>query len=147
MHHTIIAVDVEGFGARDDWHQHLVRDGLNAAVRQAFEHCGLSWGDCYHEDRGDGLIALAPTDASNRRIAECLPNELAARLREHNAGVDEAARIRMRVVVHFGEVERDEHGLSSRAVVHAFRLLDSRAVRTALAGSHGLLALITSAEF
>lgn len=147
MHHTIIAVDVEGFGARDDFHQHLVRDGLNAAVRQAFEHCGLSWGDCYHEDRGDGLIALAPTDASNRRIAECLPNELAARLREHNAGVDEAARIRMRVVVHFGEVERDEHGLSSRAVVHAFRLLDSSAVRAALAGSHGLLALITSAEF
>lgn len=147
MYHTIIAVDVEGFGGRDLWRQRVVREGLYVSVQAAFAWCGMQWERCYSEDRGDGVLILVPPEVPNSRLVECLPNELAARLREHNAGADIGARIRLRVVVHAGEVDRDRHGVSAPAVVFAFRLLNSAALKKALAGSRGVLALITSAEF
>ncbi|MBP2325552.1 hypothetical protein JOF56_005937 [Kibdelosporangium banguiense] len=147
MYHTIIAVDVEGFGGRDLWHQGVVRTGLYASVQAAFAQCGMRWERCYNEDRGDGVLILVPPEVPNSRLVECLPNELAARLREHNAGADVGARIRLRIVVHVGEVEHDKHGVSAPAVVFAFRLLNSAVLKKALAGSHGVLALITSTEF
>lgn len=147
MHHTIVAVDVEGFGVRDGPHQTKVREGLNTAVRNAFERCGLSWDHCHSEDRGDGLLVLVPPDVDARRLVECLPNELAGCLRLHNATADEQARIRLRMVIHSGEIERDRQGYSGPAVVLAHRLLDSRPLKKALRHSSGILALITSNEF
>lgn len=147
VHHTIIAVDVEKFSQRDAAHQRRIHEALQPLVRQAIEHCGLAWDECHHEDRGDGLLVLAPPNAQGERLAECLPNELAGRLREYNHGAASGARIRLRVVVHAGDVSRDAQGVAGPAVVLAFRLLDSEELRQALARSHGLLALVTSAEF
>ncbi|GAB1511326.1 hypothetical protein [Actinophytocola sp. KF-1] len=147
MYHTIIAVDVEKFSQRDAAHQRRIHEALQPLVREAVEHCGLAWDECHHEDRGDGLLVLAPSAARGERLAECLPNELAGRLREYNHGAASGARIRLRVVVHAGDVARDAQGVAGPAVVLAFRLLDSEELRQALARSHGLLALITSAEF
>lgn len=147
MHHTIIAVDVEKFGTRSELHQGVIRDGLNAAMRDTFDGCGLSWAECYHEDRGDGLFVLVPVHVENRRLVECLPNELGGRLREHNAKFGAEGGIRLRVVLHAGEIEHDEHGVRGTAMVHAFRLLDSDVLKEALADTHGILALITSPAF
>ncbi|WP_143229749.1 vWA domain-containing protein [Actinophytocola xanthii] len=147
MHHTIIAVDVEGFGARDGPHQTKVREGLSAAVHRAFHHCGLPWSGCRTEDRGDGMLVLVPAHVSSARLVECLPTELAARLREHNATADEQAKIRLKIVIHSGEVLRDRQGYSSPAVVHACRLLDSAVLRGELRNASGVLALITSDDF
>lgn len=147
MYHTIIAVDVEQFGQRDPAHQRQIHEGLQPLVRKAIEHCGLAWEKCHEEDRGDGLLVLAPPDARSDRLAECLPNELAGRLREYNHGAADGARIRLRVVMHAGEVSSDQHGVASPAVILAFRLLDTEQLREALRRSHGVLALITSEEF
>ncbi|MBE8522017.1 hypothetical protein ILP97_31815 [Amycolatopsis sp. H6(2020)] len=51
------------------------------------------------------------------------------------------------MVLHAGEVSYDAHGATGQAIVHAFRLLDSRAIKQELAQSPGCLALITSAWF
>lgn len=147
MYHTIIAVDVEEFGRRDAAHQRRIHEDLQPLVRKAVERCGLVWEKCYHEDRGDGLLVLAPPDAHSERLAECLPNELAGRLREHNHGAADGAHIRLRVVLHAGEVSRDAQGVAGPAMILAFRLLDAEELREALARSRGVLALITSAEF
>jgi Mg-chelatase subunit ChlD len=147
MHHTIIAVDVERFSQRDPAHQRKIHEGLQPLVREAVEHCGLAWEKCYHEDRGDGVLVLAPPDAHNERLAECLPHELAGRLREYNYGAARGARIRLRVVMHAGEVSHDRQGVAGPAVILAFRLLDAEELRKALARSHGVLALITSEDF
>jgi tetratricopeptide (TPR) repeat protein len=147
MHQTIIAVDVEGFGARSPWHQRRVRQGLISSVRDAFGRCGLRWEDSHVEDRGDGLLIYLPPDTQNRQLVESLPNELTGRLREHNAGAALEARIRLRMVLHAGEVVRDEQGVSSSAVVLASRLLNAAALKEALAESRGVLALITSTVF
>ena len=55
--------------------------------------------------------------------------------------------MRLRVALHAGEVYRDAHGVAGAAVNHAFRLAEAPAVRSALAASPGVLALIVSDWF
>jgi hypothetical protein len=59
---TIVVVDVEGFGAahRTNRTQVAVRVGLYAALRGAFSQVGIGWSECHIEDRGDGVLVLAP---------------------------------------------------------------------------------------
>lgn len=63
VHRTVVVVDVEGFGdrRRTDPQRVEVRRGLYRALRSAFERAGVSWDDCYHEDRGDAVFVLSWT--------------------------------------------------------------------------------------
>ncbi|GAB3457212.1 vWA domain-containing protein [Actinophytocola sediminis] len=147
MYHVIIAVDVEDFASRDESHRTAVRETLATAMSTAFERCGLPWEHCQREDRDDGILVYLPPDRDNKRLIEGLPTELAGLLRQHNATADEQTRIRLRIVLHAGEIDRDRQGLSGPAVVHAGRLLESDELKDALTHSSGILALITSDEF
>src|SRR6266545_32165 len=51
------------------------------------------------------------------------------------------------MALHAGEVAYDEHGVTAVSVNLAFRLLDAAPLKTALAESPGVLAVITSAWF
>ncbi|MGM1057729.1 RICIN domain-containing protein [Saccharothrix sp. Mg75] len=146
---TIVLVDVEGFGdrRRTNPSQVAVRAGLYSALRRAFAEAGLPWELCDVEDRGDGAFVLVPRDVPKSLVAERLPAALARALVAHNAGRPARERIRLRLALHAGEVHRDGHGCTSVAVNHAFRLLDARPLKEALAGSPGVLALITSDWF
>ncbi len=148
-HRIIAVVDVEGFGDRR-WttpHQLAVREGLYRALRQAFDHTGISWADCHHEDRGDGLLLLAPAEMPKGPFVETLPHALVAVLREHNNAHPAAEQIRLRMALHAGEVVYDDHGVTAASVNLAFRLLDARPLKAALAESPGVLALVTSGWF
>jgi tetratricopeptide (TPR) repeat protein len=149
VHRTIILVDVEGFGDRHrtNHHQVAVREGLYSAVRRAFDAAGISWADCDHEDRGDGVFILAPAQLPKAPFAEVLPRALAEKLHEHNTTHGAEERIRLRMALHAGEVAYDEHGVTAASVNLAFRLLDAPAVKTALAESPGVLAVIASGWF
>ncbi|GLW95448.1 vWA domain-containing protein [Actinokineospora globicatena] len=145
-HTSILAVDVESYGdvRRTDRHQKVVRDGLYAALHRALDRARLPWG--YHEDRGDGLFLLVP-DVPKGELVASLPHELAAALREHNADHGPETQIRLRVVVHAGEVGTDDNGKHGRDLDHAFRLLDSQPLRDVLADSSGVLAIAVSDWF
>jgi hypothetical protein len=52
--------------------------------------------------------------------------------------------MRLRVALHAGEVYYDAHGVAGAAVNHAFRLAEAAQLRSALAASPGMLALIVS---
>ena len=149
VHRTIVAVDVEGFGdqRRTMPHQVAVRDGLWHALEQAFGDAGIRWPGCHREDRGDGVLILAPAQVAKSRFAESLPGALAAALHEHNRGRCAEERIRLRMAVHAGEIRRDAHGVAGTAVNAAFRLLEADPLKRALAGSSGVLAVIASQWF
>ncbi|GAB2962483.1 ATP-binding protein [Saccharothrix stipae] len=148
VHRTIVLVDVEGFGKRrTNPRQLAVRDGMYRALRRAFDLAGIPWDDCRHEDRGDGVFVLAPADLPKGPFADALPAALARALNEHNAGRPADERIRLRLALHAGEVSYDEQGVTGAAVVLAFRLLDARPLKVALADSPGVLAMITSSWF
>ncbi|MEU5697016.1 tetratricopeptide repeat protein [Actinosynnema sp. NPDC020468] len=146
VHRAIVVVDVEGFGdpARTLPHQLDVRAGLYRVVERAFAAVGVAFADCRHEDRGDAVFVLVPPEVPKATLVEELPGALAAEVVAHNEDAPPPGRIRLRVAVHAGEVALDRHGATSTAVTTAFRLLDARPVRHALAASPGVLALVVS---
>ncbi len=149
VHRTILLVDVEGFGnpRRTGPHQVAIRDGLYHCLEQALAQANVPWADCYREDRGDGIFVLVSPDVPKALFVESLPRALVDALREHNATRPAEQRIRLRMALHAGEVRYDAHGATSTGVILAFRLLDSLALKQALAGSSGVLALIVSSWF
>jgi tetratricopeptide (TPR) repeat protein len=149
VHRSIFVVDVAGFGAcsRTNLDQVGVREGLYRSLWRAFAESGIDWDGCYREDRGDGAMVLIPAEVPKHRLAASLPGALATALREHNAVSDERVRMRMRAVLHAGEVLFDPHGVAGTAVNVAFRLLNSEALRTALMEASGELAVMASEWF
>lgn len=149
VHRTILVVDVENFASphRANYHQLAVRRGLYWALKQAFRVAGIPWELCTHEDRGDGVFVLAPPEIAKDSFVTRFPTALVAALREHNATHPAQESIRLRLAVHAGEVNYDEHGVTAAAVNLTFRLLDAPLLKTALAESSGTVALIASDWF
>jgi hypothetical protein len=149
VNQTICGVDIAGYGstARTWLDYAALRDGMYASVRHAFVLAGIPWDDCYSESTGDGLLVLAPATVPKGAFAGPLLNALATALREYNESRQEADRVRLRLVLHAGEITRDRHGPIGRAIIHARRLLDAEPLKDALATSPGPLAVIVSDWF
>ena len=149
VHRTILVVDIEGFGneRRNDEHRLMVRQGMYGALKQAFKRVGVEWGGCYHEDRGDGVLVLAPPEEPKAIFVESLPGELVTALAEHNGTHCEQEQIRLRMALHAGEVYYDQHGVTAASVNLTFRLLEAPQLKDALAESSGTLGLIASEWF
>ncbi|WP_173130553.1 hypothetical protein [Kibdelosporangium persicum] len=124
-----------------------MRAGLYRALRQAFDKAGIPWAECDHEDRGDGVIVLAPAQVLKAPFVDSVPLALATALHHHNTSHPAEEQIRLRMALHAGEVAYDEHGVTGTSINLALRLLNAPAVRTALAESPGELAMITSGWF
>lgn len=149
VHRTIVAVDVEGFGdrRRTNRNQVGIRDGLYRAMQQAFCQAGIPWADRDHEDRGDGMFILIGSEVPKSLFVEALPSAVVSALFRHNSVHPDLERIRLRMALHAGEVNYDGHGATATSINLTFRLLESGPVREALAGSPGVLAVITSSWF
>ncbi|MFL6143535.1 MAG: NACHT domain-containing protein [Labedaea sp.] len=142
-------MDIEGFGdrRRTNPHQVAVRDGLYQVLQQALLGAGIRPADWHHEDRGDGVFILAAPDVVKGRFVEVLPAKLVEALHEHNQAHPIEEQIRLRVALHAGEVNYDDHGVTAASINLAFRLLDAREAKAALAASPGVLVLIASSWF
>src|SRR5216683_2374732 len=128
VHRTILVVDVEGFGnhRRTNPHRVAVRDGMYLALRQAFDGAGIPWAGCDQGDGGDGVLVLVPPEVPKGLFVDSLPDELARALRAHNGAHDAEEQIRLRMALHAGEINYDDHGMTGAAINLAFRLLDAR---------------------
>ena len=149
VHRTIVAVDIEGFGDqyRTNRNQVAIRDGLYRAMREAFGQAGIPWADRDHEDRGDGMLSLIGPEVPKSVFVESLPSTLVSALCMHNGEHPDPERIRLRMALHAGEVNLDEHGATGASINLTFRLLEYGPVKAALAESPGVLAVIASAWF
>jgi Effector-associated domain 2 len=146
---TILVVDVEKFSdhVRSDRQRVIVHDGLYDALIRAFRAAGIRWDDCGHEDRGDGVMVLAPPSVPKVLFSEALPGRLADELQRHNAARRPEEQIRLRMALNAGEVFINEHGAVSSELNTTFRLLDAGQLKEALRGSPGPLACIAPAWF
>lgn len=149
VHRTIVVIDVEGFGdgRRTNRHQLAIRDGLYRTVREAFQQVSIPWDAVEHEDRGDGIFALLPPQVPKGLLVEALPSALVAQLEAHNRAHARQEQIRLRMALHAGEVNYDQHGATAASINLAFRLADAPPLKSALAGSPGVLAIIVSSWF
>ena len=149
MHRSILVIDVEKFGdpARTNAHQVAVRDGMYQALAGALANAGIGQSSCAIEDRGDGALVLISPEVPKSWLVTRLPIQLAAALGSHNAACSANARMRLRMALHGGEIHPDAHGVTGSAVNRTFRLVEAPALKSALDGSAGVLALIVSDWF
>ncbi len=149
LHRAILGVDIESFAdqRRTNPDQMVMREGLYRCLRTAFARSGIAWTACYHEDRGDGALILIPPEVPKNLLAAHFPQELSIALRSHNKAHAAESQIRVRLVVHAGEVYRDSYGVAGTAINVAFRLLEAGALKQALLETPGLVAVIASQWF
>ncbi len=136
-HRAMFAVDIASFGRRNPRLQLRLRAALYGIMQQACGAAGISWHDCEHEDRGDGILTITPAGADIETLLHLLPRHISDRLCEHNEEVPCAERIQVRMAINAGWVFRDAHGVAGLAVVHLFRLLEAPALKAELAHRHG----------
>ena len=151
VHRTIVAFDVEGSTKRNNPAKGELRRNLYELVERALLAAGI--GTKHLErltDRGDGvLILIRPHDDVPKTVvlSRLIPM-LTALLIEHNASVARPeSQLRLRAVVHAGEVHEDDKGFYGDDLDAAFRLLDAPRVKNALkeAGASPM-ALVVSEE-
>lgn len=150
---AIIAVDIEGSTSRPDPVKGDLRSKLYELFDTALRTAGIG---ARHRDRftdrGDGILALIhPVDHAPKAIllTTAVP-VLSELLAEYNASLPRASRterhLRVRVVVHAGEVHYDANGCFGETLDVAFRLLDATHVKNALRLAPGPLILVISAD-
>lgn len=143
-HCSVFAVDIAGFGKRDNDAQRAMRHTLFASLKYAFAYAHVPWDACYCRDSGDGALVAVPAQFPTLWLADPLVYNLRAALRRYNKLHRETARIQLRAALHAGQVQSDDNGLSGQSLIHLFRLLQSATLKHALAIRNADLALIAS---
>jgi hypothetical protein len=148
-HCTVVAADIEGFGkrSRNNTNQVRIRDGMYRALEDAFGTAEIPWARCRRDDRGDGVLILAPAEIPKALFVDYLPDALVDALADHNRNHRIEERIRLKLALHAGEINYDDYGVTGSAINHTFRILDADSVKTAFAQSAAVLAVIGSAWF
>ncbi|MEW2358558.1 hypothetical protein [Spirillospora sp. NPDC029432] len=144
LHRTLVAVDIVGFGGREPGVQPYLRKVLRRLVKSALKEAGVPLRSCHHEDRGDGMLVIAPAEAGAGPLLGPFPALLQAGLRSHNLMSSPEARLALRVAVHAGYVATDREGAAGAAANHLFRLLDAASFKAALGDRGAGLGMIVS---
>ncbi len=153
VYRSIVAFDLEGSTKRGNVVKGELRRVMYDLLGQALKAAGVGPGDLEEPaDRGDGvLILIRPHDdvPKTALLGKLIP-VLAGLLAEHNATVcrPELA-LRMRAVVHAGEVHDDGRGFYGDDIDIAFRLLNAPTVKRMLreAASSPLVLVISEEIF
>jgi class 3 adenylate cyclase len=152
-HRAIVALDIEHSTSRPD----SVKAELRNKTYEMFDAalCSAGVHKRYRDrfiDRGDGVLALIhPVDQAPKALLlnRAIPafNRL---LTDHNASLPRPGgtqrQLRVRVVVHAGEVHYDTNGCFGEALDVAFRLLDASRVKRTLREAAGPLILVVSRD-
>lgn len=149
VYRLILAVDLEGSTKRTNPVKGELRRVLYQLMDRALAETEIA-GQHLEEpaDRGDGMLILIRPhdDVPKTALLGGLVPALTTLLAEHNAAVlDPSLRMRLRVVIHAGDVHLDDWGFYGEELDVAFRLLDAPAVKRTLgAASLSPLALVIS---
>src|SRR5580704_9952865 len=150
---AIVALDIECSTSRPDPVKAELRNKTYELFDAALCSAGIHGG---HRDRfidrGDGVLALIhPVDQAPKALLlnRAIPS-LNRLLTDHNASLPRPSRtqrqLRVRVVVHAGEVHYDANGCFGEALDVAFRLLDATRVKRTLREAAGPLILVVSGD-
>jgi class 3 adenylate cyclase len=150
-HRAVVALDIERSTSRPDPVKAELRSKLYGVFDAALLEAGIrrQYRDRF-VDRGDGILALIhPVDqAPKAALLKTVIPALSQLLTDYNASLPQASRaqrqLRIRAVVHAGEVHYDANGCFGEALDIAFRLLDATHVKKALQATADPLTLVIS---
>jgi hypothetical protein len=150
---AIVALDIERSTSRPNPIKGELRNKTYELFEAALRTAGIN--KRHHDrliDRGDGILALIhPVDQVPKAL---LLNRVVPFLNrlliEYNGGLTRRSQpqrqLRMRVVMHAGEVHYDANGCFGEALDVAFRLLDAARVKRALRETADPLILVVSGD-
>jgi hypothetical protein len=146
LHRSILLLDIEDYGRppRTNLVRGRLRDTLYRLLGQAIGHLGVAAGQYESSDQGDGVLVLFHPDVPKNRLLHPLITELAQGLMRANATAPEREQMRLRVVVHAGELLSDEHGYFGEDLDEAFGLVNSDLLRACLAETTSPLVLLVT---
>lgn len=150
MHRSIVAVDLEGSTTRTNPVKGELRRTMYELLGRALESAAITHNHLEElTDRGDGVLVLIRPhdDVPKTVLLGRLVPLMTTLLSTYNAEVTQPElRIRLRMVVHAGEVHADGKGFYGEAIDVAIRLLDSAPVKKALKQTMSPLVLVVSDE-
>jgi class 3 adenylate cyclase len=153
IYRTVLAVDIERSTQRPDPVKAELRRETYRVVQEAMDVAGIRLRHCDpFVDRGDGvLILVRPVDEIPKTLLfQVLVPVLTHLLVDRNTSLPETERVlrelRLRMVIHSGEVHCDGNGPFGETLDVACRLLDSRSLKKCLANSGAPLVLVISDE-
>ncbi len=150
VHRSIVAVDLEGSTMRTNPVKGELRRTMYDLLGRSLEAVAITGNHLEQlTDRGDGVLLLIRPhdDVPKTVLLDRLIPLLTALLTEYNAeAAQPALRIRLRAVVHAGEVHADDRGFYGEAIDIAIRLLDAAPVKRALKQASSPLVLVVSQE-
>jgi hypothetical protein len=153
VHRSILAVDIEkSTGAlRTNPIKEELRREVYSMLEASMGVAGIHARHCDpFTDRGDGVLALVhpADDVPKTLLLNPLVPVLVRLLADRNSGLPERDRcrreLRLRMVVHAGEVHFDGKGYFGEALDVAFRLLDAPRLKESLRRGPGPLVLAVS---
>ena len=150
VHRAILALDIEHSARRTNPVKTELRQQVYQLMRKAFDVVGID-DHCYDPftDRGDGvLVLIRPTDEFPKPLllSRLIPT-LTGLLTTYNSGIpptEQPRLLRLRVVVHAGEVHHDGNGFWGADLDVAFRLLDAPRFKASLRDTTSPLAIVAS---
>ena len=146
---VIVALDIENSTSRPDPVKAELRTMLYELFDAALRAAGVTARrrDRF-ADRGDGLLALI--DPADQALIHLVIPVFSQLLASYNASLphpDGADRqLRVRVVMHTGNVHDDNNGYFGEALDAAFRLLDAPRAKMVLKTAQGPLLLVVSSD-
>jgi HD domain len=147
---VIVALDIEGSTRRPDPVKAVLRTVLYELFDASLRSAGVSARrrDQF-TDRGDGLLALIDP-ADQALLVNLVIPLFSRRVAGYNASLPDPGgrdrRLRVRVVMHTGNVHDDDNGCFGEALDTAFRLLDAPRVKTAFKTAQGPVLLVVSGD-
>jgi HD domain-containing protein len=147
---VIVALDIERSTTRPDPVKRDLRIMLYELFDAALRSAGVD-ADRHDRfiDRGDGLLALIdPADQAIvlTRVVPVFSHLLTGYNARFAGSGDGQHELRVRIVLHCGEINDDDNGPFGETLDTAFRLLDAPRVKAALAAAHEPLLLVVSGE-
>ena len=120
-HRSILAVDIQGFGRpeRSNPGRARMRAGLHRILGNAMRAAGIEPQNVEQSESGDGVLVLLDPQISKARLLHPLIPRLGSGLARYNRTAPGSERLRLRVVVHAGELLQDAHGRTGEDLVLA----------------------------
>ncbi|WP_433185624.1 P-loop NTPase fold protein [Actinoallomurus sp. CA-150999] len=141
---SILVVDMVAFSRLSTVEQLALRSGMFEALREALDSTGIPFDECYREDRGDGVLVIAPARFRGEVLLGRLPEELQASIKGYNFRASSRANLQLRAAVGRGQVIHDQHGVVGTLVNSVFRMVDAAPVKTAARNRGADLVLVAS---
>ena len=130
----IMGIDITKFNRSDrrDIDRMNLRKSVAEYIVKILEKLNIPNTSIEKNDTGDGLILLFLDDTPKELIIDDFMQNLQKELLNHNRVSADIIKIQVRCILHCGDVHFDEstlskdRGFTSKAIVHACRLLDSK---------------------